>query len=421
MERAYDGRAEEIDRMRHEEHAERVGGQATADRRLSAQASAGGHVRVAGQRARGRAAPHSRKPGARPGTFRIPPDAPQPSIRLVVYDPESFQEREIRDVEELTAVRPHGHFLWIDVSGFGDEGVLVRLGEIFGIHPLAMADAVNVPQRPKVEDYEDRHLVVTRAARLGAGGEVAFEQISLILGPGWLCTFRERPSGLFDPVRERLRGAIGIIRRMGPDYLAYALIAAVIDGYFPVVEAVGDVIDRLEEEVMDGATRRTLHRIHDVRRLLITLHRVQWRQRDALAAMLRDETSPFTALVRPYVRDLHDHSMQVLDVIETSRDLTVGLLDVYLSTVNNRMSEVMKTLTVIGSVFIPLTFLVGVYGMNFEHMPELHWRYAYPALWALMVVLATGLLLWFRRRGWMRAENAVDAAPSSAASHATEE
>jgi len=358
-------------------------------------------TRLAGARSRTLLHRRARTPGARPGTMRIPADAPPPRIHAMSYDLDRLEEREIEDVETLISYRDASRVVWIDVAGFGNEPILRRIGEIFGVHPLAMADVVNVPQRPKVEDYNDRHLIVTLMARLREPHTVDVEQISLILGPGWLLTFQERPADVFEPVRKHIRAGVSPIRRMGPDYLACALLSAIVDGYFPVVEAMGEEIDRLEEEAMDRPARSTSHQIHEIRRLLISLHRIQWRQRDALASMLHEEPSPFTAPVRVYLRDVYDHSVQALDAIETSRDLVVGLMDIYLSSVSNRMNEVMKTLTIMASIFIPLTFLVGIYGMNFDYMPELHWRWAYHALWGAMIAIVIGLAIWFRARGWI--------------------
>jgi len=333
--------------------------------------------------------------------MRIPADASPTRIHAIRYDPDRLDEREIEDIETLMSYREASGVVWISVAGFGNEPTLRRIGEIFGVHRLAMADVVNVPQRPKVEDYDDRHLIVTRMAHLREPRSMELEQLSLILGPGWVLTFQERPGEVFDPVRARIRAGVGPIRRMGPDYLAYTLLSAIIDAYFPVVEAMGEEIDRLEEEVIERPTPTTLHHIHEIRRMLISLHRIQWRQRDALNSMLHGELSPFTAAVRVYLRDVYDHSVQVLDVIETSRDLVAGLVDIYLSAISNRTNEAIKTLTIMASIFIPLTFLAGVYGMNFEYMPELHVRWAYPALWGVMIVIAAALLIWFRTRGWI--------------------
>jgi magnesium transporter len=343
----------------------------------------------------------ARTPGARPGTMRIAADASPPRIHAISYDLDGLDEREIEDVEILQSFPEVPGVVWVDVSGFGDESTLRRIGEIFGVHHLARADVVNVPQRPKVEDYDDRHLIVTQMAHLREPRSMEVEQLSLILGPGWVLTFQEQPGDVFEPIRQRIRVGVSPIRRMGPDYLASALLSAIVDAYFPVVEAMGEEIDRLEEEVIGRPTPSTLHQIHEVRRMLISLHRIQWRQRDALGSMLHGEPSPFTPEVRVYLRDVYDHSVQVLDVIETSRDLVVGLIDIYLSAISNRTNDVMKTLTIMAGIFIPLTFIAGVYGMNFEYMPELHWRWAYHAVWGVMVVITTGLIISFRTKGWI--------------------
>ncbi|HEY5656327.1 MAG TPA: magnesium/cobalt transporter CorA [Myxococcota bacterium] len=340
--------------------------------------------------------------GAAPGHMVLPPDAPKPVIRVMAYGPDRVDEFEVEDAGDLRALTesPRG-VLWIDVEGFGDREVLTQIGEVLGIHALAMADVVHVPQRPKAELYGARLLVVSQMARLGEAGEVLLEQLSLVLGPGWVATFQERPGDVFDPLRERIRSGITRVRQAGPDYLAYSLLDAVIDGYFPVVEALGGVVDALEEEVVERASPATLARIHATRRTLLTLHRIQWRQRDALSAILRDEELPIADSVKPYFRDAYDHAFQILDAIETYRDMMVGLMDLHLSTSSNRINEVMKTLTIVATIFIPLTFVAGVYGMNFDHMPELHWRWGYPAIWGLMGVLGASLLLWFRGRGWI--------------------
>jgi len=345
-----------------------------------------------------RAAP----PGARPDTMVIPGDAPRPSIHWMRYGPQAFQETEIDDPEELRAALDTEEIDWINVRGFGDEAVLRRIGEIFGIHPLALADVVNVPQRPKLDSYGDRHLIVLRMARLEAG-QVELQQVSLVLGPGWVITFEEHAGDVFDPVRERIRSDASQLRRAGADFLAYALVDAVVDGYFPVLDALGDTLEHLEEHAIGHPEPQTLARIHSTRRLLLLLERVQRQQRDAMIALARNETRAFGEDVRPYLRDVQDHAIHVLDSIETFREMTVGVMDIYLSSVANRTNDVMKTLTIMASLFIPLTFVVGVYGMNFEYMPELQWRWAYPGVWLVMLGVALALLAWFRRRGWLGA------------------
>ncbi len=341
-------------------------------------------------------------PGSVPGAMVLPADSPKPAIRVMAYGEAGLAEHAVERVDELRdLLQVEGGAAWIDVEGFGDQAVLSEIGDVLGIHPLAMADVVHVPQRPKAELHDGRLLIIVQMARLSEAGDIVIEQVSLVLGPGWVVSFQERPGDVFDPVRERIRSGNTRIRRMGADYLAYALLDAVIDGYFPVIEALGGVIDALEEEVVERPSRATLARIHATRRTLTTLHRVQWRQRDAVAAILRDEELPFTEPVKPYLRDTHDHAFQTLDAIETFRDMVVGLMDLHLSSTSNRLNEVMKTLTIVATIFIPLTFLAGVYGMNFDYMPELRWRWAYPAVWGLMIALGGGLLLWFRGRGWI--------------------
>jgi magnesium transporter len=291
--------------------------------------------------------------------------------------------------------------VWIDVEGLGNLDVLREIGRLLDVHPLAIADVVNVPQRPKVELYGERLLFVGHMAMRGPAGKIEFEQVSIVLGPSWVVSFQERPGDVFDPVRERIRSPQMRIRRMGADFLAYALIDAVVDGYFAVVECVGDELDTLEDEVMGKPRRGTLERMHGIRRQLLQLHRIQWRQRDAIATLWRDETFPISEGVRPFLRDVHDHAFVVLDSIETFRDLSVSLMDVYLSAASNRLNEVMKTLTLVATIFIPLTFIVGVYGMNFDVMPELRWRWGYAAIWAVMIAIGGGLLAWFRSRDWL--------------------
>jgi magnesium transporter len=233
-----------------------------------------------------------------------------------------------------------------------------------------------------------------------AGGEIELEQVGLVIGPRWVISFQEGREDCFDPVRERIR-ANATIRRMQADYLAYALVDLVIDAYYPAVESLGDVLEALEEEVVGEPTRTTLATIHHVRRQLLVIHRLLWQQRDALGRLLRGESPRIGADVRVYLRDAYDHVIQLIDVVESYREMAVSLMEVYLSSVSNRLNEVMKVLTVMSTIFIPLTFLVGVYGMNFQYMPELHQRWAYPALWVAMLAIAAVMIWAFRRRGWI--------------------
>jgi len=337
--------------------------------------------------------------GSSPGTLGALA-GPDPQLELIAYSRDAVEERALASCDELAhLIQDRSRVIWLDVESFGDGRVLSRIGEILGIHPLAMADVVNVPQRPKADLYGDRLLLVTQMAQI-VGGAIDLEQVSMVLGPGWVVTFQERPGDVFEPVRERIRQGARV-RQLGADYLAYALLDAVIDAYFPVVEAIGEVVESLEEEVLERPDQSTLTRIHAARRSLVALHRMQWRQRDACGSLLRESDSPFSEPVRVYLRDAFDHAFQTVDAIETQREMAVGLMELYLSSASHRMNEAMRTLTVVATIFIPLTFLVGVYGMNFDVMPELRWRWGYAAVWGLMLATAVGLVSWFRRRGWI--------------------
>jgi len=343
--------------------------------------------------------------GSAPGTLGELTGAGPSRIQVIAFCGDTCEDRAVTDVEEIAAlVKDTSRVYWFDVESFGDGKALGRIGEILGIHPLAMADVVNVPQRPKADLYGDRLLLITQMARL-VEDAIDIEQVSLVYGPGWVVTFQERPGDVFEPVRERLRAG-GRIRQLGAEYLTYALLDAVIDGYFPVVESIGSAIELLEDQVLAQPSRETLVRIHEVRRTLVTLHRILWRQRDAIGGLLRDTECPFEESTKVYLRDAHDHAFQIVDAIDADRDLAAGLMELYLSSASHRMNEVMKTLTLVATIFIPLTFVVGVYGMNFQYMPELHWRYGYPVVWAVMIALGGGLYAWFRRRGYL--ENQLD-------------
>jgi magnesium transporter len=340
-------------------------------------------------------------PGARPGTLVVPEGALAPRIRLMRYDRETVEERDVSDPAALEPLIGAGRIAWVDVQGLGDERLLRRLGELFGLHALALEDVVHVGQRPKTEAYEGHQFYVSRMFRRLPSRAIDREQVSIFFGKHYVLTFQERYGDVLDPVRERLRQGKGPMRKSGPDYLAYAIIDAIIDGYYPVLEATGDTLEDLEHEVIAHATPTTLQRIHDVKRELLALRRGIWPQRDAINSLIRDDLPFVSKEVRIYLRDCYDHCVQLSDLVETYRELVSGLLGTYLSSIANRTNEVMKVLTIMASIFIPLTFLAGIFGMNFERMPELGIPWAYPALLGLMVVVALGMLVYFRRLGWI--------------------
>lgn len=295
------------------------------------------------------------------------------------------------------------------MRGLGNEDILQRLGQVFELHPLVLEDIVNVPERPKVEDYEDQLVIIARMVMPKKKNHgFHSEQVSFVLGKHYLLTVQEEPKrDCFEPVRSRIFKNKGIICKNGSDYLAYALIDAIIDGFFPVLEKYGERIEDLEDEVISQPTPKTLRKIYKVKQELLQLRRAIWPQRNLLHTLIQDDNEIISNEVRVYLRDCYDHAVQVIDMVETYRELASGLMDVYLSAVSNRMNEIMKLLTVISAIFIPLTFIAGVYGMNFNtekspyNMPELNWYWGYPACLAVMAVIAAVLLYIFWHKGWL--------------------
>jgi len=341
-----------------------------------------------------------RPPGIPPGTLDASPTAYVPKvIEVIHYSAESIEEKRVESVDALAEYVEKGGVTWINLDGLGNVDLIQRLGVLFSLHPLALEDVVSVHQRPKMDDYQEHIFGVIRM--LHYDQTVETEQVSVFLGRKVVLTFQEHPGDCFEPIRDRLRRAKGQIRRQGADYLMYSILDAIIDGYFPFLEQLGEIVEELEDQVVVNPARRTLGRVHDIKRDLFSVRRAIWPLREAINTLIREESEFIGDTTRVYLRDCYDHAIQVLDIIETYRELAGGLMDVYLSSVSNKMNEVMKVLTIIATIFIPLTFMAGVYGMNFEHMPELKWAWSYPALWALMVVIAGVMLILFRRKGWL--------------------
>jgi len=338
--------------------------------------------------------------GSRPGTLAIPPGSPPPKIAVVRYDAERVDRRVIADVEELRSLCEAGGVTWVDVQGLGDEDTIRAIGEVFDLHPVALESAVNVPQRAKTELYEHQQIIIARTPVID-GERVRTPQVCFVLGDRYLLTFQERYFGFFDPVRERIEVGIGAIRNAGPDYLAYALIDAMVDRYYPIAQRLSDRLEDLEDFVVDNPHPDVLAHIHALRRQLAVVRRVGWPQREAINALLRED-SPFIAdETKVFLRDTYDHIAQIVELIDSSKEMASDLAESYLSNVSHRTNEIMKMLTLMASIFIPLTFLAGIYGMNFENMPELHSRMGYFVVLAVMVVLAVAMAAFFRRRGWI--------------------
>ncbi|NMG18864.1 magnesium/cobalt transporter CorA [Brasilonema bromeliae] len=350
------------------------------------------------------------EPGTIPGTIIIPTDASPPEMTLIDYSTGDVIRKEIKTPEECADYLDTASVSWVEVQGLGDEDILRRLGKVFDLHPLVLEDIVNLVERPKIEEYEDYLLIICRMVvpkekRYGFYSE----QVSLVLGKNYLLTVQEEPEhDCLEGVRARICNNKGIIRKRKADYLAYSLLDAIIDGFFPVLELYGERIEELEEEVMVNPSRQTLQKIYQVRRELLQLRRYIWPQRDAINSLIRDGNELISEDVRIYLRDCYDHAVQVMDMLETYRELATGLMDVYLSAVSNRMNEIMKFLTVMSSIFIPLTFVAGIYGMNFNtdkspyNMPELNWYWGYPMCLAFMAAVAFVLVFIFWRRGWFQ-------------------
>ncbi|HEY9893811.1 MAG TPA: magnesium/cobalt transporter CorA [Candidatus Sericytochromatia bacterium] len=361
-------------------------------------------------------------PGSMPGTLNIEADASPPVIVLIDYNEAQATRLEVETPEDCVPYLDTESVSWVDVKGLGSEDVLRRLGHVFSLHPLVLEDIVNVPQRPKIEDYDDQLLVIARMVTLKSSGNgFISEQVSLILGRHYLLTVQEEPEyDCFGPIRERIRTGKGTIRKQGADYLAYSLLDSIIDGFFPVLEEYGEQIEALENEVVENPSRQTLEKIHTVKRELLGLRRAIWPQRDAINALIRDGSDLISPDVNIYLRDCYDHAIQVLDMVETYRELAASLMDVYLSSVSNKMNEIMKLLTVISSIFIPLTFIAGIYGMNFNtekspvNMPELNWYWGYPLVMLLMALIGLGMLFLFWRRGWFENFSTVSAKSNTA-------
>jgi len=339
--------------------------------------------------------------GARPGTLMISDDAAQPKIRMISYDANECREMEINSAEELAVALDPGDVTWVDVQGFGDETLVKQISEVFSIHPLALEDIINLPQRPKAETYGSQSLIITRMVRVTGEAGIDMEQVSLLLGENCVVTFQERYGDILDPVRERIRLPTSRLRQNNSGYLAYAIIDTIVDGYYPVIEAIGDHLEHLEAVVMENPSTQVLRDLNQTKNMLVNLRRAVWPQREAVNSLIRDENKLIDDEVRIFFRDTYDHCVQTAEVIEMYREMATGLMNTYLSSVANRTNDVMKVLTIMASIFIPLTFLAGIYGMNFEHMPELHVRWAYPAVWITMLLTAGGMVAFFWRKGWL--------------------
>jgi magnesium transporter len=347
----------------------------------------------------------SKKAGLPPGTLMHIGEKKAEELKITVidYDEAHFQEKEIKSIEECFLFKDIPSVTWINIEGLHQVEVLEKLGECYGFHPLVLEDILNTDQRPKLEDYGDYiYIVLKMLSHNDKSNEIMTEQVSILLGPNFVLSFQEGGEGdVFDPLRDRIKNGKGRIRKMGADYLAYALLDAVVDNYFIIMEKLGEDIELLEDKLVAHPIPETLQIIHHLKREMIFLRKAIWPLRELISGLERGESSLFKESTRIYLRDVYDHTIQVIDTIETFRDMVSGMLDIYLSSVSNRMNAVMKVLTIIATIFMPITFIAGIYGMNFRYMPELESKWGYPFVLFIMVGIGVCMLIYFRKKRWL--------------------
>lgn len=325
-------------------------------------------------------------------------------ITLYHYNKDNIQIKEINNIKELFPLNDTFTVTWIDIDGIHNIELINEIGNNFKIHPLVLEDISHTIQRPKIEDFENYLYIVLRMfhnQEIDYQLNIISEQVSLILGKNYVISFRETPIDIFENVKLRIKSSKGRIREMGADYLMYELIDSIVDNYFNILEELGEHIESLEDQLLENPKHELLHELHIIKSEVIYFRKSVWPIREVSNNLLRDEYPFISKVTRIYIKDVYDHTIQIIDSIETYRDLLAGLMDIYLSSISNKMNEIMKVLTIISTVFIPLTFLAGVYGMNFHYMPELYWKWSYPILWLFMTAIAFFMLLYFRKKKWI--------------------
>jgi magnesium transporter len=346
----------------------------------------------------------SKKTGLAPGTIVHVGEKKMDKarIRIIDYDEKNLQEKEAKNIEECLAFKDKPTVTWVNVDGLHEIEIIEKIGKHFDIHPLVLEDVVHTGQRPKFEDLESYNYIILKMLYYDdKEDEIKVEQFSLILGKNFIITFQERVVDVFDPVRARIRSGKIRLRKRKSDYLAYSLIDAIVDNYFVILEKLGEKIEVLEDELLGNPSPKTLQEIYELKRKMITLRKSIWPLREVISAMERGESSLIEDSTNIFLRDVYDHTIQVLDTIDSFREMASGMQDTYLSSMSNRMNEVMKVLTIIATIFIPLTFIAGIYGMNFEYMPELKWYWSYFIVWGIMLLVVAGMVYYFRRKKWL--------------------
>ena len=351
----------------------------------------------------------SKKAGLSPGTplFVGEKKAEEIAITVITYDAEHFERKELDSIEECFPFKDRPGVSWVNVDGLHEIGIIQDLGKCYGWHPLIVEDILNTNQRTKMDIFDDHIFLSLKMLTYNSDAQtLGVEQLSIIFGNNYVMTFQEKRGDIFDPLRNRIKTSKGRIRKSGSDYLAYALVDSVVDNYFTVLEKIGEEIEYMEEKLVTNPVPDTLQRIHDLKKEMIYLRKSVWPLREIISGLEREESPLIRESTHIYLRDLYDHTIQVMDTAETFRDMISGMLDVYLSSVSNRMNEVMKILTIFAAIFIPLTFIAGLYGMNFNperspfNMPELNWYFGYPFALGIMLLIGTGMMIYFKRKKW---------------------
>jgi len=346
----------------------------------------------------------SEKSGLPPGTLLHIGDKKMETTRisLIDYDESQFLEKDVKQVEESFPFKNKPTVTWINIEGIHEIEIIEKIGKYFGLHPLILEDILNTEKRPKMEDFETYIYVTLKILKqIDDSDKILSEQVSLIIGTNFVISFLESKDDIFDPIKDRIRSGKGHIRKMGPDYLAYSLMDAIVDNYFIIMEKFGEKIEVMEEELVKNPTPGTLMSLHDTQRELMILRKSVWPLREVVNNMLRGESTLIHESTLIYLRDVYDHTIEIIEMIEGLRDMVSRMFDMYLSSISNKLNEIMKVLTIIATIFIPLTFIAGVYGMNFEYMPELKWRWGYPIIWTIMIFIGLYMLNYFRKKKWI--------------------
>lgn len=346
----------------------------------------------------------SKKAGLPPGTLVHIGDRKLEKVRITIidYDEENFEQKQADDIEECFQFKTKPTVTWINIDGLHDVELIEKIGRYYELHPLILEDILNTGQRPKFEDLDNYVFIVLKMLSYDEQSQsINSEQVSMILGRNFVLSFQENIGDVFEQIRERIRNSKGRIRKMGCDYLLYSLLDTIVDSYFSILERLGEKIELLEEQLVKEPSNKTLERIHRLKRELISLRKSVWPLRELISGLERSESELIKETTDVYLRDLYDHTIQVIDTVEGYRDMVSGMLDIYLSSISNKMNAVMKVLTIIATIFIPLTFIAGIYGMNFDYMPELRWKFGYTAVLLVMIGIGILMLILFKRKKWL--------------------